>query len=92
MENTNTGLGELFCIQARSSPYPTAVVYGELVLSYAQLHSRAKCLADRLRQLDGFRSEAPTAILVAPGPKDLIAQIAVLYAGRHLRSPKSFAS
>lgn len=68
-------------MQARSSPYATAVIYGKHVLSYAQLHSKAKCLANRLRQLDGFRSESPTAILVAPGPKDIIAQIAVLYAG-----------
>lgn len=81
LQNTNTGLGELFCMQARSCPYATAVIYGELVLSYGQLHSKAKCLANRLRQLDGFRSEAPTAILVAPGPNDVIAQIAVLYAG-----------
>lgn len=81
LEDTNTGLGELFCMQARSSPYAKAVIYGELVISYAQLHSKAKCLAARLTQLDGFRSEAPTAILVATGPKDLIAQIAVLYAG-----------
>lgn len=68
-------------MQARSSPYATAVVYGKHVLSYAQLHSKAKCLANRLRQLDGFRAESPTAILVASGPKDLISQIAVLYAG-----------
>ena len=68
-------------MQARSGPYATAVVYGKHVLSYAQLHSKAKCLANRLRQLDGFRFESPTAILVSPGPKDLIAQIAVLYAG-----------
>lgn len=54
MKNANTGLGELFCIQAYSRPYTTAVIYGKHVLSYAQLHSKAKCLANRLDSWTAF--------------------------------------
>lgn len=79
--DSNTGLGQLFLQQAQNSPHANAVIDGQYVLTYAELHLKALGLAIRLREKEGFQSAERTAILVAPGINDIIAQVAVLYAG-----------
>ncbi|CAG8957188.1 hypothetical protein HYFRA_00009389 [Hymenoscyphus fraxineus] len=74
------GLGQLFHSQAQINPSAIAVKEGDDSITYGELHLKALDLASQLRQHE-YRREEPTGILVNPGTKDIITQVAVLYAG-----------
>ncbi|KAI9372462.1 hypothetical protein BJX61DRAFT_552878 [Aspergillus egyptiacus] len=76
----NEGLGEVFLRRMQDDPHARAVVDGETVLTYEQLHAQAVQLAHRLRQA-GAAIEEPVGILVQHGILDAVAQVAVIYSG-----------
>ncbi|RDA85286.1 hypothetical protein CP532_5923 [Ophiocordyceps camponoti-leonardi (nom. inval.)] len=83
LADTSLGLAQLFHKQAEETPEAVAVVDGETTLSYRQLHERASRLA-RLLNLGGDPSglsQEPVGIVVQHGVADVVAQMAVLYAG-----------
>lgn len=77
----NVGLGQLFHGQAQRFPHAVAVVDGDLTLTYAELHARACVLARHVSQCTSAPQE-PVGIVVQHGVGDVVAQMAVLYAGR----------
>ncbi|KOR42084.1 thioester reductase, partial [Xanthomonas oryzae] len=66
--------------QVQRTPQATAVIDGELGLSYAQVWSRAACLADHLQQ-QGLQPGQPVALLLPRSASLIIAQLAVLRCG-----------
>ena len=71
---------QLFEKQVRTSPDPTAVVYEETSLTYAELNRRANRLAHYLRGL-GVKPDARVAICVERSLEMVVALLAVLKAG-----------
>ncbi|RDA95259.1 hypothetical protein CP533_1847 [Ophiocordyceps camponoti-saundersi (nom. inval.)] len=77
------GLAQLFHKQAQDKPEAVAVVDGDTTLLYRQLHEKASRLA-HLLNLGGDPaglSQEPVGIVVQHGAADVVAQMAVLYAG-----------
>lgn len=74
------GLGQLFFSQVQRNPSATAVVDAEISLSYEQLHSQASYLAHNLLQ-NCLAFEEPVGIVVQHGISDVVAQMAIIYAG-----------
>ncbi|PFH60177.1 hypothetical protein XA68_11338 [Ophiocordyceps unilateralis] len=77
------GLAQLFYKQAQKNAEAMAVVDGSTSLSYGQLHARAARLA-HLLNLGGDAAglgQEPVGIVVQHGVADVVAQMAVLYAG-----------
>ncbi len=66
--------------QAQRYPDSVAVEYADIILTYADLNSRAEGLADRLR-LRGIGPEVVVAICVPRSPDSIISQLAVMKAG-----------
>ncbi|AUJ12657.1 hypothetical protein BVV20_11310 [Xanthomonas oryzae pv. oryzae] len=66
--------------QVQRTPQATAVIDGELGLSYAQLWSRATCLADHLQQ-QGLQPGQPVALLLPRSASLVVTQLAVLRCG-----------
>lgn len=77
----NTGLGDLFYPCFQRSPHTPAVIEGDTVLSYLQLHCKASRLAKNLQNDLDIQPEEPIGILVSPGTGDVVAQLATLYTG-----------
>ncbi|KNG88357.1 putative NRPS-like enzyme [Aspergillus nomiae NRRL 13137] len=77
---SNLGLGQLFYRQVRQSPSSIAVVDGESSITYGQLHAWAVSLAAQLSH-EGFVREEAVGIVVQHGVADVVAQMAVIYAG-----------
>ncbi len=71
---------ELFARQAASAPQTVALVAGEVVWTYRELHRRASGLARRLRRL-GVGPEAPVAVLLDRSPEALTALLGILASG-----------
>jgi amino acid adenylation domain-containing protein len=71
---------ELFEAQVEQSPEATAVIYGEVQLSYGELNRRANQLAHYLRQL-GIQPDDRVALCVERSPVMIVALLAVLKAG-----------
>lgn len=80
MVGHNLGLGQLFYSQVRKCPENVALIDGENVITYANLHARASNLAEQLIQW-GLSYEEPVGIIVRHGSADIVAQMAVIYAG-----------
>ncbi|KAL9125173.1 MAG: hypothetical protein Q9217_005583 [Psora testacea] len=78
---SNTGLGGLFYGCFQRAPHNQAVIEGDKILSYLQLHCKASRLAKTLQNSLDIQPEEPIGILVSPGTGDVIAQVAVLYTG-----------
>lgn len=76
----NEGLGQLFYGQVRRNPKATAVVDADVSLTYEQLHSQASYLAHQLSQ-EWLALEEPVGIVVQHGIADVVAQMAIIYAG-----------
>ena len=74
------GLGQLFHEQVRHTPQATAVVNGDKALTYQELHLQAIRLAQQLCN-HNVQTEEPVGIVVEHGIADVIAQIAIIYAG-----------
>ena len=71
---------ELFAVQSARTPDAAAVVFGDRVLTYAELDRRANRLAHRLRSL-GVGPEARVAVCVERSAELVVALLAVLKAG-----------
>lgn len=76
----NNGLGELFHHQVRQNASSLAVVDGDVSVTYQALHLKAVCLAQELRRGD-FNLEEPVGVVVQHGISDVVAQVAIIYAG-----------
>ncbi|KAK5990627.1 Aldehyde reductase lnbA [Cladobotryum mycophilum] len=76
----NLGLGEIFYSKVQKSREAIAVCDGEAVLTYGQLHAKACRLAQELSQWLRL-TEKPVGIVVQHGMADVVAQMAVIYAG-----------
>ncbi|KAG7008551.1 hypothetical protein G7Y79_00005g016920 [Physcia stellaris] len=76
----NDGLGRLFHDQVTENPDAVAVVDGDLSLTYSQLHSQSSHLALDLIQCS-VSFEEPVGIVVQHGIGDVVAQLAIIYAG-----------
>jgi len=74
------GVHQLFEEQARLTPEATALLFGEVRLSYAKLNALANQLARRLRE-EGCGSEVLVGIALERGVSMVIALLAVLKAG-----------
>lgn len=74
------GLGQIFEAQARQSPNSVAVFDDQTTLTYYQLHFQALQVAYKLRT-QGLEVEEPVGVIVQHGVTDIVAQIAVIYAG-----------
>ncbi|PGH17488.1 hypothetical protein AJ79_01088 [Helicocarpus griseus UAMH5409] len=74
------GLGKLFADQAHLTPNAPAVVDGDRVTTYAEIHLRSIHLASQLRS-SGIVPEEAIGILISPSVHDVVTQIAVIYAG-----------
>ncbi|KJZ70337.1 hypothetical protein HIM_10266 [Hirsutella minnesotensis 3608] len=74
------GLGQLFYSQTQHSPEAMAIVDGKFTYTYAQLHSQAASLALQISQCTSGKQE-PVGIIVQHGAADVVAQMAVIYAG-----------
>lgn len=77
----NAGLGQLFHSQVQKAPEAVAIVDGEVSLTYSQLHSQACFLAKQILQCTSG-SQEPVGIVVQHGKEDVVAQMAIIYAGR----------
>ena len=73
-------LHQLFETQAERTPYMTALIVGEDVLSYADLNARANQLAHHLRSL-GVGAEDLVGVCVERSPEMLIALLGILKSG-----------
>ena len=76
----NEGLGQLFYEQVKNDPDALAVVDGEHSLSYNKLHLQSSHLAQQLTQ-EHLLLEEPVGIIVQHGICDVVAQLAIIYAG-----------
>ncbi|KAJ5851695.1 uncharacterized protein N7529_011080 [Penicillium soppii] len=76
----NLGLGQLFYNQMKRSPTSTAVIDSDKRLTYHELHSNALRIAHYLRQ-EKINFEEPVGIVVQHGIADVVAQMAIIYAG-----------
>lgn len=76
----NVGLGQLFHRQVQRSPEAVAVVDGKAAITYATLHAQASHLAQQLSQWR-LALEEPVGIVVQHGIADIVAAMAVIYAG-----------
>jgi len=76
----NQGFGQLFYSQVQRCPENLAIIDGEISLTYGQLHAWASYLA---QQLSGhiLGKEEPVGIVVKHGVADVVAQMAIIYAG-----------
>ncbi|KAJ6099798.1 hypothetical protein N7467_001333 [Penicillium canescens] len=76
----NQGLAQIFYNQVQRNPSTLAVVDNHVSLTYEQLHFAASQLAHNLSQ-QSLNIEEPVGIIVKHGFSDVVAQMAVLYAG-----------
>ncbi|KAL8787249.1 MAG: hypothetical protein Q9195_007859 [Heterodermia aff. obscurata] len=76
----NEGLGQLFYDHVKTDPEAVAVVDGESSLTYIQLDLQSSYLAQQSTQ-DQLRLEEPVGIVVQHGISDVVAQLAIIYAG-----------
>ncbi|KAJ6144101.1 NRPS-like enzyme [Penicillium chermesinum] len=77
----NSGLGQLLHDQVRRTPNAIAVVDGSLSLTYLKLHIKSLEIANELRNSHIFAREEPVGIVVRHGIWDVVAQVAIIYAG-----------
>ncbi|MBB4133257.1 non-ribosomal peptide synthetase, partial [Xanthomonas sp. 3075] len=75
-----TTLPQGLLAQVQRAPQATALIDGDLNLSYAQVWNRAACLADHLQQ-QGLQPGQPVALLLPRSASLVIAQLAVLRCG-----------
>lgn len=78
--NQSHGLGQLFESQARQAPHAPAIVDGHKSLTYQELHLQAIQIAQLLCN-NHLQPEEPVGIVVDHGLADIVAQIAIIYAG-----------
>ncbi|KAJ6119519.1 NRPS-like enzyme [Penicillium sp. IBT 18751x] len=77
----NLGLGQLLHNQVLRTPDAIAVVDGPLSLTYHDLHVKSLEIANELQKNHSFVREEPVGIVVRHGIWDVVAQIAIIYAG-----------
>ena len=75
-----TPLHRLFEAAAEASPSATAIVAGEISLSYQELNMRANKLARRLADR-GFKEGSVGAVALPRGPEAIVCFLAILKAG-----------
>ena len=75
-----TCVHQLFEAQAAATPDATAVVFGNEMLTYAELNARANQLAHALIAL-GVGADAPVALALERSPEMIVALLATLKAG-----------
>ncbi|CTP83376.1 non-ribosomal peptide synthetase [Xanthomonas graminis] len=73
-------LTQALLAQVQRAPQATALIDGDLSLSYAQVWNRAACLAEHLQQ-QGLQPGQPVALLLPRSASLVIAQLAVLRCG-----------
>lgn len=73
-------LHTLFSAQVERTPDAVAVIAGDTVLTYAEVHGRALALSERLRAL-GAGPNRHVALVLGKGWEQVVAVYAVLYAG-----------
>ena len=73
-------LHTLFSAQVARTPDAVAVIAGDTVLTYADVHRRAMALSERLRAL-GAGPNRHVALVLGKGWEQIVAVYAVLYAG-----------
>ncbi|KAJ5089112.1 hypothetical protein N7532_007796 [Penicillium argentinense] len=78
--NQGQGLGQLFEAKARQSPDSVAVVDEKVSLTYQQLHLQALQISQKLFK-GSLQIEEPVGIIVQHGWADVVAQMAIIYAG-----------
>ncbi|SDI16705.1 non-ribosomal peptide synthase domain TIGR01720/amino acid adenylation domain-containing protein [Pseudomonas flavescens] len=71
---------QLIAARAAEQPEATALIFGELAFSYAELNRRANRLAHRLREL-GVGPEARVGLAVERSAEMIVALLAILKAG-----------
>ncbi|RJE23178.1 NAD dependent epimerase/dehydratase family [Aspergillus sclerotialis] len=76
----NRGLGQLFYDEVQRRPASIAVIDDHTSLTYEELHTQACQIAERLSQ-EAVGVEEPVGILVQHGIADVVAQMAIIYAG-----------
>lgn len=76
----NQGLAQLFYNQVQRNPSSLAIVDNHVSITYEQIHFAASQLAHRLSQ-QSLNIEEPVGIIVKHGFSDVVAQMAILYAG-----------
>lgn len=76
----NRGLAQLFYDQVIRHPTSVAIFDDQVTITYGQLHSRACQLAHQLSQ-GSLAREEPVGIIVKHGISDIVAQMAIIYAG-----------
>ena len=76
----NQGLGQLFYSQVQQNPEAIAICDCQSSLTYHQLHRQAFYLAQQLLQ-QTISLEEPVGIVAQHGISDVVAQLAIIYAG-----------
>ncbi|KAE8346829.1 hypothetical protein BDV24DRAFT_175674 [Aspergillus arachidicola] len=72
---------QIIYAHAKQTPGATAVIDGASTLTYGELLSESKALAQTLREETKISMEEPVGILLDPGRLQVVAQLAVLLAG-----------
>ncbi|KAJ5904768.1 uncharacterized protein N7473_001684 [Penicillium subrubescens] len=78
---SNRGLGQLFYDQVHRNSTSLAVFDGQVSFTYNELHVKACQIAQKLRQLGTMNTEETIGIVVQHGFADVVAQMAIIYAG-----------
>ncbi|KAJ5942047.1 hypothetical protein N7516_002215 [Penicillium verrucosum] len=76
----NQGLAQLFYNEVQRNPSSLAIVDNHVSITYEQVHFVASQLAQKLSE-QSLNIQEPVGIIVKHGFSDIIAQMAVLYAG-----------
>lgn len=76
----NQGLGQLFHNEVQRHPSSLAIVDRHVALTYEQLHLKASQLAHGISERF-LKIEEPVGIVVNHGFADVVAQMAIIYAG-----------
>lgn len=74
------GLGQLFETKARQSLDSVALIDGGITLTYEELHLQALQISQKLFK-NNLQIEEPVGIILQHGWADVVAQMAIIYAG-----------
>lgn len=74
------GLGQLFEAKAKELPNAVAVIDDKITITYEELHLRALQISHQLFK-NNLGLEEPVGIIVQHGWADIVAQMAIIYAG-----------
>jgi amino acid adenylation domain-containing protein/thioester reductase-like protein len=74
-------LRSLFEDQVRTNPTATAIISNGQALSYTELHTKSSSLSCQIQTL-ALQGSTPIGILIPRGINHILAQVAIVYAGR----------